>query len=51
MAEYLAQRLIDKANGDLTVKFTYSQVIAKYPNLKVAVDAYLVDKGKGDLIA
>lgn len=44
MAQYLAQRIIDE-------KFTYNAVIAKYPQLKTDIDAYLVSKDRKDLIA
>lgn len=43
MAEYMAQRIIDGA-------FTYSEVIAKRPELKKGIDAYLTLKGRTDLI-
>ena len=43
MAEYLAQRIIDKA-------FTYTFVISRKPNLKEGIDAYLKEKGRENLI-
>ena len=50
MGKYLAQRLIDKSEGDPSVKFTYAQVIAKYPTLKFEIDSYLQEKGRSELI-
>jgi hypothetical protein len=44
MAAYLAQRIIDGA-------YTYDYVISKRPDLKAGIDAYLVSKGREDLIA
>lgn len=44
MAAYMAQRIIDGA-------YTYEYVINKRPDLKDGIDAYLVEKGKEDLIA
>lgn len=43
MADYLAQRIIDG-------RFTYAEVIAKKPNLKTGIDAYLTAQGRQDLI-
>jgi hypothetical protein len=43
MAAYLAQRIIDGA-------FTYDYVISKRPDLKEGIDAYLLQKGKDELI-
>ncbi len=43
MANYLAQRIIDGA-------FTYDYVISKRPDLKDGIDAYLIEKGREDLI-
>lgn len=43
MGKYLAQRIIDG-------KFTYQEVIEKYPLLKSEVDEYLEEKGKEELI-
>jgi hypothetical protein len=43
MANYLAQRIIDGA-------FTYDEVIAKKPTLKVGINAYLTLQGREDLI-
>lgn len=43
MANYLGQRIIDEI-------FTYDYVISKRPDLKVGIDAYLVLKGREDLI-
>jgi hypothetical protein len=44
MAAYLAQRIIDEA-------YTYDYVISKRPDLKAGIDAYLISKGREDLIA
>ncbi|MED0688205.1 hypothetical protein [Anoxybacillus ayderensis] len=44
MAAYLAQRIIDGA-------YTYDYVIQRRPDLKAGIDAYLREKGRGDLIA
>jgi hypothetical protein len=44
MAAYLAQRIIDGA-------YTYSFVISKRPDLKEGIDAYLIEKGRSDLIS
>lgn len=43
MAEYLANQII-------LGKLQYSFVISKKPELKEAIDAYLIDKGRQDLI-
>ncbi|QIZ66708.1 hypothetical protein [Geobacillus subterraneus] len=43
MAAYLAQRIIDGA-------FTYDYVIQRRPDLKAGIDAYLIEKGREDLI-
>jgi hypothetical protein len=43
MAAYLAQRIIDGA-------YTYDYVISKRPDLKEGIDAYLIEKGKANLI-
>jgi hypothetical protein len=43
MAAYLAQRIIDGA-------YTYDYVISKRPDLKAGIDAYLIEKGRQDLI-
>lgn len=43
MAEYLGQRIIDGA-------LDYAYVISKRPDLKTAIDAYLISKNRGDLI-
>jgi hypothetical protein len=43
MAAYLAQRIIDGA-------YTYEYVITKRPDLKEGIDAYLISKGREDLI-
>lgn len=43
MAEYLAQRIIDGA-------LEYDYVISKRPDLKEGIDAYLIEKGREDLI-
>lgn len=43
MGKYLARRIIDE-------KFTYQEVIEKYPLLKSEVDEYLEGKGKEELI-
>lgn len=43
MAAYLAQRIIDGA-------YTYEYVISKRPDLKAGIDAYLIEKGREDLI-
>lgn len=44
MAQYMAQRIIDDV-------YTYAYVIGKKSNLKVGIDAYLIKKGRTDLIA
>jgi hypothetical protein len=43
MASYLAQRIIDGA-------YTYDYVIFKRPDLKEGIDAFLIEKGREDLI-
>ena len=43
MAAYLAQRIIDGA-------YTYDYVISKRPDLEEEIDAYLIEKGREDLI-
>ncbi|MBW9219417.1 hypothetical protein K1I43_12950 [Anoxybacillus sp. ST70] len=43
MAAYLAQRIIDEA-------YTYDYVIQRRPDLKEGIDAYLISKGREDLI-
>jgi hypothetical protein len=43
MAAYLAQRIIDGA-------LEYDYVISKRPDLKEGIDAYLISKGREDLI-
>jgi hypothetical protein len=43
MAAYLAQRIIDGA-------YTYDYVIQRRPDLKAGIDAYLIEKGREDLI-
>lgn len=43
MADYMAQRIIDGA-------YTYEYVITKRSDLKVGIDAYLISKGREDLI-
>jgi hypothetical protein len=43
MAAYLAQRIIDGA-------YAYDFVISKRPDLKAGIDAYLIEKGRQDLI-
>ncbi|WP_171700251.1 hypothetical protein [Anoxybacillus sp. CHMUD] len=43
MADYLAQRIIDEA-------YTYDYVISKRPDLKEGIDAYLISKGRENLI-
>lgn len=43
MGAYLGQRIIDGA-------YTYGFVILKVPNKKTDIDAYLVEKGREDLI-
>ena len=43
MAAYMAQRIIDGA-------YTYDYVVSKRPDLKAGIDAYLIDKGRHDLI-
>jgi hypothetical protein len=43
MAAYLAQRILDGA-------YTYDYVISKRPDLKTGIDAYLIEKGRQDLI-
>ena len=43
MSAYMAQRIIDGA-------YTYEFVIAKRPDLKNGIDAYLTEKGREDLI-
>lgn len=43
MANYLGQRIIDEI-------FTYDYVIGKRPDLKTGIDAYLISKGREDLI-
>ena len=44
MAAYIAQRIIDGA-------YTYEYVINKRPDLKDGIDAYLIEKGRQDLIS
>ena len=43
MAAYMAQRII---NGI----YTYNFVVDKRPDLKDGIDAYLIEKGREDLI-
>ncbi|MCL6617960.1 MAG: hypothetical protein K6T39_12925 [Anoxybacillus ayderensis] len=43
MAAYLAQRILDGA-------YTYDYVISKRPDLKTGIDAYLIEKGRQDLV-
>lgn len=43
MAAYMGQRIIDGA-------YTYDYVISKRPDLKEGIDAYLISKGREDLI-
>jgi hypothetical protein len=43
MAAYLAQRIIDEA-------YSYDYVIQRRPDLKDGIDAYLISKGREDLI-
>lgn len=43
MAAYLAQRILDGA-------YTYDFVISRRPDLKAGIDAYLILKGREDLI-
>lgn len=43
MAAYLAQRIIDGS-------YTYDYVIQRRPDLKEGIDAYLISKGREDLI-
>ena len=43
MAAYMAQRIIDGA-------YSYSFVISRRPDLKNGIDAYLIEKGRADLI-
>lgn len=43
MGAYLGQRIIDNA-------YTYEYVISKRPDLKVSIDAYLIQENRGDLI-
>lgn len=43
MADYMGQRIIDGA-------YTYDYVISKRPDLKNGIDAYLISKGREDLI-
>jgi hypothetical protein len=43
MASYMAQRIIDGV-------YTYDYVISKRPDLKEGIDAYLIEKGRQDLI-
>lgn len=44
MAAYMGQRIIDGA-------YTYDYVLSRRPDLKDGIDAYLVLKGRRDLIA
>lgn len=43
MADYMGQRIIDGV-------YTYDFVISKRPDLKEGIDAYLISKGREDLI-
>ena len=43
MAAYMGQRVIDGA-------YTYDYVISRRPDLKAGIDAYLIEKGREDLI-
>ena len=43
MAKYMARRIIDGA-------YTYDYVISKRPDLKVGIDAYLIEHGREGLI-
>lgn len=44
MGAYLASRLIDGA-------YTYDSVISRRLDLKADIDAYLIEKGRKDLIS
>lgn len=44
MANYMGQRIIDGA-------YTYEYVMLKRSDLKTGIDAYLISKDHGDLIA
>ena len=43
MAAYMAQRIIDGA-------YTYAFVVSRRPDLQAGIDAYLIEKGRADLI-
>ncbi len=43
MAAYMAKRIIEGA-------YAYSYVVAKRPDLKAGIDAYLTEQGRADLI-
>jgi hypothetical protein len=43
MGAYMGQRIIDEA-------YTYNYVLSKRPDLKEGIDAYLISKGREDLI-
>lgn len=48
MAAYIAQRIID---GAFDAQGGYTYVIGKRPDLKDGIDAYLIEKGRANLIA
>jgi hypothetical protein len=43
MAAYMGQRIIDEV-------YTYEYVFSKRPDLQPGIDAYLISKGREDLI-
>lgn len=43
MGAYMGQRIIDEI-------YTYEYVVEKRPDLKESIDAYLIEKGKEELI-
>ena len=43
MAKYMAQRIMDGAQD-------YAVVVAKRPDLKEGIDAYLIEQGREDFI-
>ena len=48
MAEYIAERIIEKANGGDGLE--YKEIITKWIDFKEFVDKELSLRGKGDLI-
>lgn len=48
MAEYIADRIIEKANGGDGLE--YKLIVPKWMKYKNKIDEILISKGRGDLI-